>query len=481
MAISVRKVDLHVLNMHTRFPFKYGIASLVALPHLFVRVTVDIDGQTEVGIAADGLPPKWFTKNPEAPFTEDLDEMLTVIRQACQCAENLGKATTVFDLWHRVYKAQATWANTTAYPPLLWAFGVSLVERAVIDAFCRAKGVTFSEALHTNAFGIWLGDIHGELKNKNPADYLVKDPLNAILVRHTVGLADPLTDQEIDEADRIDDGLPHSLAANIETYGLTHLKIKLCGDAERDLSRLKQIAWLMAGQETCAFTLDGNEQYTEVAPFRALWEAIYGDASLASFMKGLVFVEQPLRRDVALSAEAKRVLTDWTDRPPMIIDESDGSLESAIQALDGGYVGTSHKNCKGVFKGIANACLMAHRRVNDPEGTYILSSEDLANVGPVALLQDFAVLSCLGVTHSERNGHHYFAGLSMYPESVQQQVMDVHGALYREHDRGYPVLDVRDGLVDLTSVVTAPFGYGFDLDTTQFTPLESWSPDSLEI
>ncbi|MGA1199564.1 MAG: hypothetical protein ACO36I_23960, partial [Candidatus Latescibacterota bacterium] len=314
MAISVKKVDLHVLNMHTRFPFKYGIASLVALPHLFVRVTVNIDGKSEIGLAADGLPPKWFTKNPTAPFTEDLEEMLAVIWHACRHVEGMGEATTVFDLWDRLYKAQAEWAKSTAYPPLLWAFGVSLVERAVIDAFCRAKGVTFAEALQNNALGIWLGDIHSELKNKNPSDFLPSEPLSAILVRHTVGLADPLTDAEIDEADRIDDGLPHSLAANIEAYGLTHLKIKLCGDAERDLSRLKQIAWLMAGQETCQFTLDGNEQYTEVAPFRSLWNAIYGDVRLKSFMKGLIFVEQPFRRDVALSAQVKDVLLEWTDR-----------------------------------------------------------------------------------------------------------------------------------------------------------------------
>jgi hypothetical protein len=479
MAISVKKVDLHVLNMHTRFPFKYGIASLVALPHLFVRVTVHVDGKSEVGLSADGLPPKWFTKNPEAPFTEDLDEMVAVIRHACKLAEEVGEATTVFDLWHRIYKKQAEWAKTTAYPPLLWAFGVSLVERAVIDAFCRAKGVTFAHAVHNNLLGIWLGDIHGELKNKNPADLLPDAPLSAILVRHTVGLADPLTDQEIAEADRIDDGLPHSLAANIETYGLTHLKIKLCGDAERDLDRLKQIAWLMAGQEQCAFTLDGNEQYTEVAPFRSLWNAIYSDVRLKSFMKGLIFVEQPFRRDVALSTQVKDELLDWTDRPPMIIDESDGDLNSAVLALDGGYVGTSHKNCKGVFKGIANACLMAHRKQQDPKGTFILSSEDLANVGPVALLQDLAVLACLGVTHSERNGHHYFAGLSMYPQPIQQQVLDVHGALYHKSRTGFPALNVVDGLLDISTVVEAPFGYGFELDTTQFTLLDDWQVDSL--
>ena len=481
MGISVEKVDLHVLNMHTRFPFKYGIASLVALPHLFVRVTVKVDGKSEVGLAADGLPPKWFTKNPEAPFTEDLDEMLAVIWQACRLAEGMDEATTVFDLWDRVYKAQAEWAKSTSYPPLLWAFGVSLIERAVMDAFCRAKGMTFAEAVTNNAFGMWLGDIHGELKNKNPSDFLAPEPLSAILVRHTVGLADPLTDDEIDPADRVGDGLPHSLEANIQTYGLTHLKIKLCGDAERDLDRLKKIAGLMAGQADCAFTLDGNEQYTEMAPFRSLWEAIYGDADLASFMKGLIFVEQPLHRDVALSAQVKEALTAWSDRPPMIIDESDGALDSATRALDCGYVGTSHKNCKGVFKGIANACLVANRKAKNPDGTYILSSEDLANVGPVALLQDLAVLASLGVSHSERNGHHYFAGLSMYPQAIQESVLAHHGSLYRVGDQGFPILNVQDGLLDMSTVVKAPFGYGFELDSTQFTPLENWSADSLAL
>ena len=481
MGISVEKIDLNVLNMHTRFPFKYGIASLVALPHLFVRVTANIDGNTEIGLAAEGLPPKWFTKNPDAPFTTDLDEMLTVIQKACNFALQAEGTDSVFDFWQRVYNSQKEWAQTTAYPPLLWAFGVSLVERAVIDAFCRAKGLTFAQAVRENALGMRLGDVHSELEGMAPSDLLIESARRSITVRHTVGLADPLTDDDIADEDQMDDGLPHSLAANIEAYGLTHLKIKLCGDAEQDLNRLKQISDLMAEQTQCAFTLDGNEQYTEVGPFRTLWETIQGDSGLSLFMGGLIFVEQPLHRDVALSSDVKSVLMGWTDRPPMIIDESDGSLDSSRQALDCGYVGTSHKNCKGIFKGLANACLMAYRQKRDPNGTYILSSEDLANVGPVALLQDLAVLATLGVDHSERNGHHYFAGLHMYPDAIQKQVLDHHGTLYHNHKSGFPALDVRDGALDVTSVIGAPFGYGFELDTTQFMPLADWSVDSLEL
>lgn len=475
MGISVEKIDLNILNMHTRFPFKYGIASLVALPHLFVRARVNVDGAREIGLAADGLPPKWFTKNPDAPFEDDLDEMLTAIQRACDFALQTDAGDSVFDFWQQVYAAQRTWARGTTYPPLLWAFGVSMVERAVIDAFCRAKGMTFARAVQENALGIRLGDIHAELVGYAPGDLLMPSARRSITVRHTVGLADPLTDADIAAGDRVDDGLPQSLAANIETYQLTHLKIKLCGDAGRDLDRLRQIAGLMGNR--CAFTLDGNEQYTEVEPFRKLWETLQGDASLSRFLNGLLFVEQPLHRDNALGSEVK--LMDWTDRPPMIIDESDGALDSAVRALECGYVGTSHKNCKGVFKGVANACLMAHRRRRDPSGTYILSSEDLANVGPVALLQDLAALAVLGVDHAERNGHHYFAGLGMYPEAVQSQVLARHASLYRQHAQGFPVLDIRNGALNLESVIDAPFGYGFDLDTLQFTPLADWTAESL--
>ena len=477
MSISVEKIDLNVLNMHTRFPFKYGIASLVALPHLFVRARVKVDGKTEIGLAAEGLPPKWFTKNPDAPFESDLDEMLTVIQNACDIALQSDAENSVFDLWQTIYAKQRTWATKTAYPPLLWSFGVSMIERAVIDAFCRAKGATFAQTVKENALGIRLADIHGELRGNEPGDLLPHAARRSITVRHTVGLADPLTDEDIADEDRVNDGLPQSLAANIEAYRLTHLKIKLCGDAEQDLARLRQIADLMPDQ--CAFTLDGNEQYTEVEPFRKLWNTIQGDTVLSSFMEGLIFVEQPLHRDMALSATVKAVLTDWTDRPPMIIDESDGALDSATQALDCGYVGTSHKNCKGIFKGIANACLIAHRQQRDPSRTYVLSSEDLANVGPVALLQDLAVLAVLGVDHSERNGHHYFAGLHMYPETIQKQVLAHHSTLYRQHAQGFPILNVHNGTLNVESVVEAPFGYGFELDTLQFTPLADWTIDEL--
>ena len=481
MSISVQKTGLHVLNMKTRMPFRYGIASLVSVPHLFVRLEADINGSREVGISAEGLPPKWFTKYADTSFSDDLYEMLAVIRQACALAEEAPPANSAFAFWVWLHDQQMAWAAETNYPPLLWGFGVSLVERALIDAFCRSTGTPFARALRDNTLGIQLGAIHSELDGFSPAELLPVEPQRSVIVRHTVGLTDPLSDEEIPAEERLDDGLPQSFEASIRFYGLTHFKILLSGDAAADLRRLRQIASLLEEHVSgdYAFTLDGNEHYTEVEPFRRAWDAILVEPSLHEFLGHLLFVEQPLRRDVALSPQAKSELLAWSDRPPLIIDESDGALSSVVEALDCGYVGTSFKNCKGVFGGIANACLLAHRRRSDPGGYYVQSSEDLASVGPVAMLQDLAVLASLGIGHSQRNGHHYFAGLSMFPADVQEEVLAKHATLYRRHGRGYPVLDVRQGRLDTSSVVAAPLGYGVELDTRRFTPLEQWTVDSL--
>jgi len=482
--MKILSPDLHILTLHNRLPFRYGIATMTAVPHLFVRVLLEVDGKEQWGIAAESLAPKWFIKNPDSAFQDEIADMLAVVRTACEHAQSAGEQATVFDLWQRVYQQQKAWAMSTPHPPLLWGLGPALVERALIDAFCRATGETFADALRSNRLGIRLDAIHPELAGLNPADLLPERPLERVIVRHTVGLIDPLTDDEIDPADRQTDGLPHSLAQNIDAYGLTHFKLKIGGDVAGDRARLAAIAQLLEERGIdYRFTLDGNEQYRSVADFRALWEGLIADPALAPFLQRLLFVEQPLHRDVALSDETAAALLAWDARPPLIIDESDATLESARIALASGYVGSSHKNCKGVFKGIANACLIRHRQRNAPNQTYILSCEDLSNVGPVALLQDLAVVASLGIPHAERNGHHYFAGLSALPAQQQAAVLAAHGNLYQQHTtpngQSFPSLALRGGQVDVGSVVAAPFGLAADFDPTIFTPATEWRFESL--
>jgi hypothetical protein len=502
--IRANRVQLNVLNMRTRMPFRYGIASMTALPHLFVRLETEIAGKRRTGLASEGLPPKWFTKDPDTTFRADLDDMFAVIRHACDLALEADPAETPFAWWKTIYDAQMTWGSACGFPPLLTGLGASLIERAMIDAFCRATAMPFPEAVRTNALGVHLDALHHELAGFEPGSFLPARPLHRLTVRHTVGLADPLADADIPAEERLDDGLPQSLEACVREYGLTHFKLKLSGDLATDIARLRQVAGVLESSvgDGYHFTLDGNEQYASVSHFTKAWSALNAEPSLRAFMRHVLFVEQPLHRGVALGEEAGRDLRAWRDRPPIIIDESDdgakhslggggvagaerspgaGDVGSAAAALELGYAGASHKNCKGVFRGIANACLIAHRRKQQPQRRFVISGEDLANVGPVALLQDLAAMATLGIDHVERNGHHYFRGLSMLPNEVQSLVLEQHGDLYRCHPLGFPTLAVRGGRIDVGTVVDAPFGTRFLLDSTQFTPLDDWRFETLGV
>jgi hypothetical protein len=79
-------------------------------------------------------------------------------------------------------------------PRLLLSFGASLVERALIDAYCRAKGETFAQAVRSNSLGIRLDAFHPDLYGREPRELLPTRPLRRITARHAVGLIDPLTD-----------------------------------------------------------------------------------------------------------------------------------------------------------------------------------------------------------------------------------------------------------------------------------------------
>jgi len=482
MRLKVRATELFIHNLRTRLPFRYGIATMTRVPHAILRVTLEVDGRVERGLSADHLPPKWFTKNPERSYRDDVEDMLTVIRHACAEAEAGGAAESVFELWCAIHGAQKRWAMERGFPPLLWGFGVSLVERAILDAFCRLRQMPFARAVRNDALGLRPEVIYSELAGRNSAEFLPERPLERLIVRHTVGLLDPLSDAEIPANERLHDDLPQSLEASLREDGITYLKIKLSGDLDGDHARLRRIAEVLGRTgRRFAFTLDGNENWKSVAPFREHWENHVADPLLARFLESLMFVEQPFHRDVALASETARELLAWPQRPPLIVDESDGELGALELALTCGYAGGSHKNCKGVFKGLVNACLIAQRRRLDPSTALHLSAEDLCNIGPLALLQDLAVVATLGILDVERNGHHYFAGLSQFPGSIQDLTLASHGDLYHRHATGFPAVHIERGTIDVRSVVAAPFGLEPLLDPSIFTPADEWSFDSLAL
>jgi hypothetical protein len=475
VSLRILQSETCLINLRTRMPFKYGIATMTDVPYAFLRLRVEINGTVHDGFAADNLPPKWFTKVPEQPLGEEMTQMLCVIEHAREAATGL-QAETAFELWLEIAEAQSQWGTENQIAPLLHGFGTSMVERALIEACCRAWEKPFAHALTDNNFGISLDAMQVETGATQPADWLPATPLKSIIVRHTIGLADPLTAADITPAQKADDALPQALTDCISVYGLRHFKIKINGQPNTDLARLHALSKIITQNAPAdfAFTLDGNEQFNSITDFQTFWQSVQDDATLRNFFSKLLFIEQPLHRDIALDESLREQFDQWPERPPIIIDESDATLDSLPTALRLGYAGTSHKNCKGIFKGIANRCLIEKRA---REGDAVLmTGEDLCNIGPVALLQDLAVCATLGIESVERNGHHYHPGLSQLPQSIQDATVLHHPDLYDISPDGWPTLNLRDGRIPMDSINLAPFGVGFKPDTTNLTPACDWEP-----
>tara|TARA_B100000029_G_scaffold301140_1_gene294020 strand:+ start:427 stop:1938 length:1512 start_codon:yes stop_codon:yes gene_type:complete len=487
-SVEILSGDIHLVDLQTRLPFRYGMATMTEAPHAFVRLRVRDGDREATGIAADHLPPKWFTKDPDASIASEIDEMLRTLETAVGLSEGRC-AKTPFDLWCELSHDQAAWGRLQGaggWPPLLVNFGMTLVERAMLEAVARARGLNWQGLLHGGGLGIRLGDCDERLADADVAGLLPTNPPPNVIARQTVGLADPLGANAVSEHDRLNDGLPETLQECLEAYGLFHLKIKVQGDWAADRERLLEIDSLVTGASGASrsrfrFTLDANEQFRDLGAFRDYWGQMASDRRLAAFLSGLLFVEQPIHRSVALDADVMGCdggLASWSERPPIIIDESDAEPDSLARALALGYDGTSHKNCKGVFRGVVNACLLS--RLNRDAATdqrprqYIMSGEDLVNICPVALPQDLAVAASLGVESIERNGHHYFAGLSVFPDEMAEQALAAHPDLLGRSRDGWPAVLISEGRMSLESVRKAPLGVGFELDVDQFESSAEW-------
>jgi hypothetical protein len=436
---------------------------------LFARTTLTSGGKASVGLSSEGLPPKWFTKNPATTFEQDLPALLEVITHAAQLAAGIAqKPISFFDFWSELSRQQTAWAVSRSLPPLLANLGISMVERAALDGLCRTTGEPLHSVVRSNWLGVRLEELYPELGNVELRELLPEAPLSSCFVRHTVGLGDALSATDIPEQEKVHDGLPQDLESSIRQYGLRYFKVKLFADPDRDCQRLRELSRVLSRETNGDFwvTLDGNENFKEFAAFRDFWRSAQANPALTELWRHIVVVEQPVHRDHALDEEAGEALRAWPDRPGMIIDESDGALGDLRRALALGYVGTSHKNCKGIIKGLANACLLQKRRRAGQPG--VLTGEDLCTLGPVTLLQDLAMMALLGIEHVERNGHHYYRGLSSWPKQWQDTTVAAHGDLYTRDRGGLVRLDIRNGRVSLDSINSAPFGVGPLFDPSCF-------------
>jgi len=417
----VADIELRERDVRLRMPFRFGVVTLTGAPQAFARARIRLeDGREAWGAAAELLAPKWFDKDP-ALSNEDNFEQLR---------RSLGLARDAY----LAHEPRSAWAHAAPARGLVENYGPALVDRALLDALCRALGVSFYRAVQANLVGAGsfegmdLGVFFGTLR-----------PRAAVAARHTVGLVDPIT--AADQAERVNDGLPETLQEVIARYRHRYFKLKVAGDARADVERLAAIAAVLERIEGAYHvSLDGNEQYEDMQGVAELWARMQGDKRLARLVKSVLFIEQPVKRQKAFASRVEGI-----DRP-VIIDESDDALDAFPRARALGYRGVSSKTCKGLYKSLVNRARCAAWG----EG-YFMSGEDLTIQAGLALQQDLALGSILGLTHVERNGHHYVNGMAALPQDEQDAFLAAHPDLY-ERSHGAVRVRIEDGMLAIGSL-----------------------------
>jgi hypothetical protein len=453
LRITVR--DIAFFERPVRFvrPFRFGAVVINDTPQMFARVEIEVEGRgTSVGASAELLVPKWFDKRPHL----SPDETVIELRRSLAIARDLylsgSSFETAFGLHARRIGAQVEACAREDIPPLVAAYGPAEIDKAVLDALLRALGVNFFDGMTQNIAGIDAG-LSPDLRDDDIARFLAGcRRLGRVAVRHTVGLDDRIEGKG-------------GVADARENAGARYFKLKLNGDPTADVARLIRIgAELTTLPYDYHVTLDANEQYADLAGLGALVDRLDRDGALRPIAAKLLYIEQPMPRDITRQSPLGSLA-----RRNLIIDEADDSYDAFPHARALGYRGISSKSCKGIYKSVVNATRAAKWSRGDEK--FFVTGEDLTCQAGLGVQQDLALGALIGVTHAERNGHHYVDGFADTPAAEAQAFLDAHPDLYAS-DGNIVRLSIHNGDL-LTGSLTSPgFATGVHPAWSALSPLE---------
>lgn len=455
MALRLKLRDVALFERPVRFarPFRFGAITVNATPQAFVRAEIEVEGRgVAVGASAELLVPKWFDKRPQLSPEQTVSEL----RRSLEIARGLylahGRLDTAFGLHAGCIGAQVAACAAEDIPPLAAAYGPAEIDKAILDALLRGASTNFFDGMANNIPGI-DARLTPDLTNGDIAQFLSGcGRMERVAVRHTVGL---------------DDGIEGEggVADPSENHGARYFKLKLSGDPQADVARLarigdelEQLAW------DFKVTLDANEQYADLSALGELIDRLDRDAALRPIASRLLYVEQPMPRDITRQAPLGKLAAG-----DFIIDEADDSYDAFPNARTLGYRGISSKSCKGLYKSIINATRGAAWSVGGKK--FFVAGEDLTCQAGLAVQQDLALGALTGLTHAERNGHHYVDGFGDAPGEEAQAFAAAHPDLYADAGRGVR-LSIHEGDL-LTGSLTGPgFATSVHPDWSKLAPLQ---------
>jgi hypothetical protein len=464
-------IELYERPVALRIPFRFGAATVTHAPQAFVHVRIRLADGTSSGAEAQGaaaelMIPKWFDKSPQKSNAENVSDLRKALANAAEAYASESSSRTAFGHATAHYDSLLAAGEAMGLNALAANYGPSLLDRAILDALCRALGVSFNAAIRANSPGIDTS-LTPDLAGFDLDRFLGGlESAARIAARHTVGMLDPV--ETHDAGDSVGDGLPETLEQVIAAYGNRYFKLKLGGNPDADLRRLTRIANVLDRLPEYTVTLDGNEQFPAVTTIAEFWRKVIATPSLARLSAATLYLEQPLPRALALETD----VSEAARLKPLLIDESDATLDAFPAARALGYSGVSSKSCKGIYKSLLNAARCTLWNSSTPR-RYFLSAEDLTMQAGIAVQQDLALASVLGLSHVERNGHHYVNGFAGQGAGAaeQQRFLSAHPDLY-ETSHGSVRLAIRDGSIALGSLDHSGFASGAEPDWTMLEPMQ---------
>ncbi len=268
---------------------------------------------------------------------------------------------------------------------------------------------------------------------KYPEDFLEPQPSRNLPAWHLVGGLDPLEASDL-TGEEPQDGYPVLLADWISRDGLKCLKIKLRGnDAEWDYQRVVRVGRIATEHAVQQLTADFNCTVTEPSYVNEILDRLR--ANEPRLYEMLLYVEQPFPYEL----EDHRIdVHSLSERKPLFLDESAHDWQHVRLGRELGWTGVALKTCKtqtGALLSLAWA--KAHGMA--------LMVQDLTNP-MLAMIPHVRLAAHAGtIMGVETNA------MQFYPQASLAEAA-VHPGLYTR----------RDGMLDLSTIGGAGFGYRID-------------------
>jgi L-alanine-DL-glutamate epimerase-like enolase superfamily enzyme len=363
--VPVRPSDIRILNVAYDFeeykyrtPYQFGGRTVdqVTLLNVNVRVAT-VSGREASGFGSMPLGNAWSFLSQVVTYDQSLEAMKRLAGEICAITSRYSRSAHPVDInWDlepEYVKAAGEVSRklqlAEPIPVLCTQVTASPFDAALHDAFGKANGINcyfgYGPKYMARDLAYYLGP---EFRGEFLEHYILKKPTPAIYLYHSIGASDPITEADIKQ--RIDDGLPETLAEWIEADQITHLKIKLNGaDLNADVSRVVSIERAAAeaqrrrGVKQWKYCCDFNERCQDVGYLMSFLAEIRKLAP--EVLTRLQYIEQPTARD--LKANLHNAMHQASRIVPVVIDESLVDLESFHLSRRLGYTGVALKVCKG--------------------------------------------------------------------------------------------------------------------------------------